>query len=747
MDSFDLGRLTGHDFEVVCRDLFSEILGVPLEVFPGSRDGGIDLRHMASPENSVIVQCKHWQHSGQAKLVRQMTTVELAKIRRLSPRRYVLATSAELTVDGKNKLLSGLQPYVQGTGDLYGLDQIVEELRLRPELVERHFRLWLSSTAVLHTMLNKDAVLRSHWLRDDLARTAEIFVPHDGFRQARDVLAREHVCVITGVPGIGKTTIAGMLALRYLHDGYQVYEISEDVSEITDLWRDDTPQLFYYDDFLGQTTLLNKNEDARLEKVMRKVRATPGKAMILTTREYILEQARQRHRRLGEAELTPVISVVRLSDLTWAVRANILYNHVYRADIPVEEKRSFADQVVWKPIIRHRNFNPRLIERTLEIGESDRASAMIANLDDPRRIWERIVEDELSDAAVHILEVMLTYSRVPLETLEEAWSSYRRELGLTDDARTFRRELRILEGTMISFRAAGEISFHNPSIADYLRHHMNSGRTRIRPLVTSLINAEQVVQLMNVATGHDAAGLLRLLRENSDAVVDTILDTEDTVEYSPSDEDYSSVEHLEWMLDMAELLNSDRLARYVRWNVEYDVAGPAPDSHAVSLAEALVQSELIPEDVSYRYAVRTAAEVADSVEELIDYSWSMAHERYEIVRRLWQYDREAIDDVHMKLGEAAVRELKELLAAGQPDSRHIYTIEVMLDFLSDHSAGYELSDDEMAQLEAMAKPSADQLVSDTCVFDTRASTPVPRRRDDGEQQAAALMAKLADLTD
>ena len=47
MDTFDLGRLTDHDFELVCRDLLGALLGVAFEVFPRGRDGGIDLRHLS----------------------------------------------------------------------------------------------------------------------------------------------------------------------------------------------------------------------------------------------------------------------------------------------------------------------------------------------------------------------------------------------------------------------------------------------------------------------------------------------------------------------------------------------------------------------------------------------------------------------------------------------------------------------------------------------------------------------------
>jgi hypothetical protein len=48
VDSFDLGRLSDYDFEVLCKDLFEDLLDVPLEVFARGREPGIDLRHVAA---------------------------------------------------------------------------------------------------------------------------------------------------------------------------------------------------------------------------------------------------------------------------------------------------------------------------------------------------------------------------------------------------------------------------------------------------------------------------------------------------------------------------------------------------------------------------------------------------------------------------------------------------------------------------------------------------------------------------
>ncbi|MEW2272044.1 hypothetical protein [Streptomyces griseofuscus] len=322
------------------------------------------------------MQCKHWPRATQKKLIGRLIKDELPKVRALAPDRYIVATTVGLTVGGKDELRSAFAPYVRSTGDLCGLDEIVAELLRHPDLVRRHFRLWLSSTAVLQTVLDQDQYLRSSWLQKRLPRAADTFVPHEGFERAKQLLDTQRVCVIASIPGVGKTTVALML-----------------------------------DDFLGRTTLdapLNKNEGNRLLSVIREIQETPGKALVMTTRDYLLEHTRLRHDRL--AALSDAVSVIPLNDLHRRVRGQILYNHVHHSSLPPDDKLRFADPKVWRPVVRRKNFNPRLIEETLRLSArrgQDVAAAMLENLDDPRRVWERIVENELTDEAVHMLEVLL----------------------------------------------------------------------------------------------------------------------------------------------------------------------------------------------------------------------------------------------------------------------------------------------------------------------------------------------------
>ena len=92
---YSLRNLSSYDFELLTRDLLQAHLGVTLESFAQGRDGGIDLRAIATPDASVIVQCKHYANSTYAAL-RKSLTDEVPKLNQIAaqgPIRFVVATS------------------------------------------------------------------------------------------------------------------------------------------------------------------------------------------------------------------------------------------------------------------------------------------------------------------------------------------------------------------------------------------------------------------------------------------------------------------------------------------------------------------------------------------------------------------------------------------------------------------------------------------------------------------------------
>ncbi|GAA3916376.1 hypothetical protein GCM10023084_79460 [Streptomyces lacrimifluminis] len=518
--TFDLGRLTDFDFEAVCKDLLEAELGLRLEIFASGADGGVDLRHLRPAEDSLIVQCKHWHRSGRAKLIEHIQRVEAEKVAKLKPQRYILATSVSLTKGAKDKLFEALKPYVKTPSDIYGKEEIDALLRKHDQIVRRHLRLWLTSASVLNALLVKNVVTRSQELAREFENTLRTYAANPSHARALEVLESRHVCVIAGIPGIGKTTLSQVLSAHYMAMGYELVEISEDADEANHLWNDEVAQVFYYDDFLGQTTLdekLGKNEDGRLLSLMKRVSNSSNKRFILTTREYILAQARQRYERLDRHPFDVHTCVIDLEDYTYKARASILYNHVYGAPLPQDVKESFADLQVYRPVIQHRNFNPRIVAVTLADSRllSGRRESLvddlIANLEDPHRIWDHIVRNQLGEIDLKLLRLILSFmSDIRLDDLQELW------LECGESLRDLRRALGVLDGTMLkSVEQYGKvhIGFHNPSVRDYLVNYVQSDIGEVASLIGLVKRYEQLEALWLVFPARGGGPMAEKYRE------------------------------------------------------------------------------------------------------------------------------------------------------------------------------------------------------------------------------------------
>ena len=536
MDSFDITRLTDFDFESVCKDLFEEILGLQLELFSPGADQGVDLRHFQpDSDNSLIIQCKHWYRSGRPKLISHMRNKERPKIEALAPTRYILATSTELTKDAKDTLTRDLRPYVRTSADIYGLHEIVAELKKRPNIVKRHMRLWLSSTAVLQTLMTKEIVLRSSSLMEELGDALKTYVPNESLTHANEILETKHIVIISGIPGIGKTTLAQILAADYISQGSDLIEISEDIEEANRIWDDNVQQIFYYDDFLGQTTLedkLHKNEDSRLLQLLRRIEKSPNKRLLLTTREYILNQARQRYEKMWHADFDPLKFVLDLGSYTTRIRAQILYNHIYFSQLPHPNKAIFANPDVHGPIIEHQNFNPRLISASLGSSTTydetpeQTAARVYENVQHPRRIWKHLVENQLDHSAVLLLELLFSFGNdTPLDAIHNAFNA---SVHSAISGMGFRQAIKVLDGSVARTSKRGNIhyiGFHNPSVRDFMREYISDRPERLRSLIKQAVYFEQIDVIWKVAVGFEGSLIESALLSMSDNIEEALVRT------------------------------------------------------------------------------------------------------------------------------------------------------------------------------------------------------------------------------
>ena len=149
LSKYNWSNLSDYDFELVCRDVMSVVLGHRVETFARGRDGGIDLRY-SSGRTHVIGQAKHYLQSTYGDLL-TTTKKEGVKLDALSPKptRYILFTTQSLTPGRKAELCKILHPYCKRQNDIYGVGEIEGLIADNPNIEENHYKLWLASVSVL----------------------------------------------------------------------------------------------------------------------------------------------------------------------------------------------------------------------------------------------------------------------------------------------------------------------------------------------------------------------------------------------------------------------------------------------------------------------------------------------------------------------------------------------------------------------------------------------------------------------
>ena len=79
------------------------------------------------------------------------------------------------------------------------------------------------------------------------------YVPNPSFDRAQTLLDESHFCIVAGIPGIGKTTLAEVLLADLVdRHGFSAYRVAHDLSELRAIKNPKSKQVFYFDDFLGQ---------------------------------------------------------------------------------------------------------------------------------------------------------------------------------------------------------------------------------------------------------------------------------------------------------------------------------------------------------------------------------------------------------------------------------------------------------------------------------------------------------------
>lgn len=538
MADYDFHQLSPHDFENMARDLLQADWGVKLESFKTGKDGGIDFRY-AQSGFQVIVQCKHYMRTGLTGLLRDLSK-EAAKVRKLKPQRYVLITSVPLSPQNKEEIVNIIGADVLNTGDILGQDDLNNRLSHQPSVENRHYKLWLASRAVLDRVLHNASITQSEFKARQVYKEIPRYVQSDAYPRALKILERDRIVVVTGSPGVGKTTLANLPLYEHLERGYQAVVIQRDVQEGLTRFQEGARQVFYYDDFMGTTFLgdrgtgfRNNNEDRAMLEFIAMVRASPTMRMILTTREHIFSQALEKSERMRHSQIGDDRVILQISDYSFRQRANILYNHLYFSDLPEEYQGELLLNDFYFQIIRHKKFNPRLIEwlstyhRVKNIAIPHYRDFVSNLLRDPSEIWRHAYEHQISDAGRSFLLTLFTLGGKAGEAfLEETFSALHKiraeRYGFQRRPEDFSIAFHELKGAFIKPVSEHSVEVLDPSVLDLLNAVVRNATDNAFDLIRGATRFQQIERIWSFAESAQGNEVMSALSQKTEWVAKTI---------------------------------------------------------------------------------------------------------------------------------------------------------------------------------------------------------------------------------
>jgi DNA polymerase III delta prime subunit len=511
---YRLDVLNNKDFEDLTQALLEAELGISFQNFKSGKDGGIDLRYSENRENEIIVQAKHFIKSKFSDLKTALKE-EKAKIDKLSnkPKRYIVTTTLALNPSETNQLIVVLHPYLKSTQDIYALDRI-ENLISKYDKIERKFyKLWITSTNTLEIILNNAACARNEFYEKKILERFALYVETTNLQEAANKLNENSFIIITGEPGVGKTTLSYILICDLMAQGYELIYIVDKIVDVDNLISidEERKQVVFFDDFFGANLhdVINRNSESAIISLISRIHAGKNKFLILTSRTTILNQASNKFEKFNrESFIERSNYMVEVKNYSRYNKALILYNHLYHADLPVQHQEKFFEEKNYLKIIDHKNFFPRLIEfitsstQFNRSKETDYKKFILNAFNNPTEIWRFAYEEQLEDEDRFLVCTLFSLGgyNINSNVLERAFEErYRFEIsnnGFVRKSNTYKRSLRKLVDGIIVSRLNLEnsqvfVSLLNPSIGDFLINFLRAESNEQRRILLSAKYFEQ----------------------------------------------------------------------------------------------------------------------------------------------------------------------------------------------------------------------------------------------------------------
>ncbi|MBN2893092.1 MAG: restriction endonuclease [Bacteroidales bacterium] len=497
------------DFEHLVKDLLSRELEVELMAFAEGKDKGIDLRYSQDNDSKIIVQCKRSKY-----INKKLLEEEVEKVAKLSPEKYYFVVSSDVSVEKVDLIKSIFSTWMTGDENIYSRNKLNGLLDKYPDIQQKNYKLWLNSSSIFSTLINQHLFERSKALVNSIQKYYKFYVRNQSINDAIDLLNEHNFVIISGIPGIGKTTLAKLLLWEYLQKDFEVIEIRKIIEgEQFLIENSESKQVFYFDDFLGENFLKFDVIEGRsydLVLFINRIINSKNKILIMTTREYILKQAKEKYAKLNTGELDIYKYTLDLNNYTKRIKTLILYNHLYYSNVSQKHIKDIIDKKAYKRIINHKNYSPRIIEQmTIKltgIPPNEYSEAFIENLNNPFGIWDRAFKSEISEGSKFTLFILLSMGApILLSELRKAlvyfYENSAQKNSIDFKPLDFKNYIKEQEDSFITLNLTNKgthfVDFQNPSIKDFLLSIIKDDKEIVKIILSSSFYFNQLLYSIN----------------------------------------------------------------------------------------------------------------------------------------------------------------------------------------------------------------------------------------------------------
>jgi energy-coupling factor transporter ATP-binding protein EcfA2 len=365
---------------------------------------------------------------------------------------------------------------------------------------------------------------------DDVKEASPYFVSTRWYLEGIAALEYHKIIIITGNPGVGKSTLTKMLALYCVDNGYSLRCVSTndpDNLKAAMLVDRSIKELVIMDDFIGQRyeDIIQVKEGSLLS-LIKYITSSENKILIMNTRMAVYRNANERFEKLRRYLKMNPIHEIQINDFSKDEKAEILRNFLLRNEavynIPHIYYESILANQAYKQIISHKNYSPRIIEMAMIPHQVKKTppdkfvASILAKLDNPEDIWKGAFANIAREDKILLFVLFsLTQTTVNYDVLKKCfWSRIRLSPSIDTTETNYESiQNRLADSFLRFFRkesADYAVGFANPSVADYIESVFSGNEAEREKLINSAVYYEQIFNCVK----QDANTMLSWLEEN-----------------------------------------------------------------------------------------------------------------------------------------------------------------------------------------------------------------------------------------